>query len=186
MIFWFPLLTGSLSCTLFSLVSFGFIVCVCVCVCVCSFVFVSICLIFLLWFVWFHFLFLLFVLIHFISMTNSCGILIPQSDAGSESLGWEWRVQDSRPPANSWVPGVLIRENAHEGLCLNPRPGITQLPAAPAAPNNQQDRKTNPIRQVAPRHPKTHNLTSSCPSEGKNLSPPTRMKAQVPPNPKPT
>ena len=81
----------------------------------------------------FHFLFLWFVLIRFISMTNSCGILIPQSDAGSESLGWEWRVQDSRPPANAWVPGVLISENAHEGLHLNPRPGITQLPAEPTA-----------------------------------------------------
>ena len=105
------------------------------CVCVCSFVFVSICLIFILRFVLVSFFvsFVCFNPLYFHDKQLSCGILIPQSDAGSESLGWEWRVQDSRPPANSWVTGALIRENAHEGLLLNPRPGITQLPAAPSA-----------------------------------------------------
>jgi hypothetical protein len=62
-----------------------------------------------------------------------CGILVPWPETGPEPLEWESWVQDPRMPENSWPQGVLISENSHEGLHLYPRPGITQLLAAPSA-----------------------------------------------------
>ena len=47
---------------------------------------------------------------------------------------WRGRLsQDTRPSENSWPQGVLISEHSPEDPHLNPRPSITQLPAAPSA-----------------------------------------------------
>ena len=84
----------------------------------------------------------------------NCGVLVPQPEVRPEALEWEHQVQDAGPLENSQPQRRLIIESSHGDLYLNPRPGSTQLPAAPSAgrltPNNKQDSNTN--------HPSAHRL----------------------------
>ena len=118
---------------------FWFCLCVYVCGGVCYFVIVTIYLVLHLPFVWSSFFvscfscFCVLVLISFITITTVCGIFLPQSETGPESLGWERWVPDTGLPENSSPQAVLlISENLHQRLHLYPRPGSTQRPAAPS------------------------------------------------------
>lgn len=116
----------------------------------------------------------LFVLIPFIAMTAS-GVLVPWPEVGPEPLGWERWVQDVRSPENFWPQGVLLRENSHEDLHPNPRPGTTQLPAVlqhwTPHLNNKQDRNTHPTtsRRGYPQTPQNISPHMALPIRGKKL-----------------
>ena len=101
----------------------------------------------------------------------ACGILIPQWKIGPESLGWEYWVQDTRLPENSWAQGVLISENPHEGLHLYLRPGAIQLLTAYNTGHLTQTTsklrtQTKSSADGLPSDTLKHHLTQSCPSEG--------------------
>ena len=177
---------------------FWFCLCVYVCGGVCYFVIVTIYLVLHLPFVWSSFFVSCFscfcglVLISFITITTVCGIFLPQSETGPDSLGWERWVQDTGLPENSSPQGVLlISENFHQGLHLYPRPGSTQLPAAPSTEYLTQvtSKTRSQINHQQTGFPKKlQNTTSYSLTRKREKNSPfsTIMQAQVPTNTKPT
>ena len=83
------------------------------------------------------------------------------------------------------IPGS-ISENSHEGPFLDPRPGTTQLLAAPSEGHLTQTTSKTSRGDRLPTDTPTHTThTGLLVREGK-IPPPTRRQAQVPPNMQPT
>ena len=154
-----------------------------ICVCLCMWMFLCFCssvcafTIFLLKFCCFFF----FFSISLIPWHMACGVLVPWPEVGTEPLGLECQVQDARLQENSRPQGVLTRENSHEDLHPNPRPGSTQIPATPRAwqftkTTSKIETKTQSSAIRLPRYPNTHHLTQHLPSKRKNSPPPTRTR----------
>ena len=129
----------------------------------------------------FIFCFCVFLLIPFNAITN----ILRNLGSPARDRAWASGVGAASPEhwpglVNPWSQGVLISENSHEGLPLDPRPGITQLSAAPCAGHlTQTPRKTKPQTQSSadrlptgtPPHTTSH---SPARQRKKNSPPPTR------------
>ena len=99
-------------------------------VCICCWWCCLFCFCYLSWVLWFlfsSFPFLSFLSDHTVWLTGSC--LPDQIRLGSSR--WEHWVQDTRPPENSQDQRLLISNAFLEVSFSTPRPGSTQLPAAP-------------------------------------------------------
>lgn len=180
--FWFHLLAGSLSCTLFSLDAFGFM-----CVCVHSSIFVSICLIMLLSFVAsFCLLLCLFVLTPFIT--------IAQRLRGLASLirSWAWASRAGLLSPGLWTirefltPGSIRQWELPQRSPL--KSNIQYCSSACSTqcwmlhPNNKQDRNIHQIitdrMQVTQKHTTSHDLSHQW--EKAHLLPPEYRHRSLP------